>query len=261
VKRLQRIEKEMSGEARTEFAAFIPDGDVAAFAQQLPNALSQRFTDTMRTLRDPQMQKLLVEYKRKKDTFVVAIGTQDTVRTEWFLRDGSGRELKPEDYLAQFSRFVQENPNQIEAIRILLDRPRNWGTQALSELKTKLSQTRERFTPEMLEKAHQVHYRKALVDIISMVKHAADDEQPLLTAAERVSRAFDTLTTGKTFTPAQQAWLDRIREHLVQNLSIDREDFDDLPVFARYGGWTKADRDFEGRLIDVLTEINEAIAA
>jgi type I restriction enzyme R subunit len=261
VKRLQRIDKEMSGEARGQFAAFIPDGDVAAFAQQLPAALSQRFTDTMRTLRNTAFQQLLVEYPRKKESFVVAIGTQDNVRTEWFLRDGAGRELKPEDYLTQFSRFVQENPNKIEAIRILLDRPRHWGTQALSELKSKLSQTPERFTPEILQKAHEAHYRKALVDIISMVKHAADHEQPLLTASERVTRAFDRLTAGKQFTPAQQAWLDRIREHLVQNLSIDREDFDDLPVFARYGGWMKADRDFEGKLIEILTEINEAIAA
>lgn len=40
-------------------------------------------------------------------------------------------------------------------------------------------------------------YRKALVDIISMVKHAAHDREPLLTAQERVARAFDTLTAGQ----------------------------------------------------------------
>ena len=130
-----------------------------------------------------------------------------------------------------FARFVQENPAKIEAIRILLDRPRDWGTEALTELRDKLKQTRERFTPELLQKAHEVHYRKALVDIISMVKHAAREQEPLLTAQERVGRAFDKLTAGKTFTPAQQQWLDRIRAHLVENLSIDREDFDVSPVF------------------------------
>ncbi len=113
----------------------------------------------------------------------------------------------------------------------------------------------------MLQKAHEVHYRKALVDIISMVKHAADEGQPLLTAAERVDRAFTTLTAGHTFTAAQQAWLDRVREHLVANLSIDREDFDDLPVFARHGGWAVADREFDGSLVTILQKVNEAIAA
>jgi len=33
-------------------------------------------------------------------------------------------------------------------------------------------------------------HRKALVDIISMVKHAAREESPLLTSAERVALAF-----------------------------------------------------------------------
>ena len=39
-----------------------------------------------------------------------------------------------------------------------------------------------------------------------------------------------------------QQWLDRIREHLVQNLSIDREDFDTIPVLHRLGRWSAADR-------------------
>ena len=77
-----------------------------------------------------------------------------------------------------------------------------------------------------------------------------------------MERAFVKLATaGKQFTAPQQAWLDRVRQHLVENLSIDREDFDDLPVFARHGGWTAADRDFSGRLLDVLQRINEALAA
>src|SRR5262249_39649575 len=128
-------------------------------------------------------------------------------------------------------------------------------------LRTKLAQSRERFTPEMLQKAHEVHYRKALIDIISMVKHAARDTEPLLTASERVGRAFDRLVAGQSFTAAQQHWLDRIRAHLVENLSISPEDFDDLPVFARHGGWPRADRDFDGHLIGFIRQANEAIAA
>ncbi len=37
----------------------------------------------------------------------------------------------PEDYLTAFARFVRENPAEIEAIRIVLDRPRDWGTDVL----------------------------------------------------------------------------------------------------------------------------------
>lgn len=261
VKRLQRIDKEMAGEARDLFKPFIADGDVAVYARSLPGMFARNFTEAMKLLRDKQFQELLVNYPRKKYTFLVAIGTQDVVTTEWLLRDGSGKELKPEDYLAMFARFVKDNPAHIDAIRILLDRPRDWSTAALTELRDKLKQTRERFTPELLQKAHEAHYRKALVDIISMVKHAAHDKEPLLTARERVGRAFDKLTVGKAFTATQQLWLDRIRAHLVENLSIDREDFDVSPVLERPGGWTAADIAFQGKLAQWLREVNEAVAA
>jgi type I restriction enzyme R subunit len=261
VKRLQRIDKEMSGEARELFRPYIADGDIGAFARALQGLLASKFSDTMKLLRDKQFQDLLVNYPRKKDTFLVAIGTTDTVTTELVLRDAAGRTLKPEDYLAMFARFVKENPARIDAIGILLDRPKDWSTAALTELRNKLKQTRERFTPELLQKAHEALYRKALVDIISMVKHAAKDQEPLLTAQERVGRAFDRLTAGKVFTPAQQQWLNRIRAHVVENLSIDVGDFALSPVLERPGGWAAADRAFGGKLRQWLSDVNEAIAA
>ena len=52
---------------------------------------------------------------------------------------------------------------------------------------------------------------RGLVEIISMVKHAANAEQPLYTAEERVQRAFAKVTAGREFNVDQQQWLDRIR--------------------------------------------------
>jgi type I restriction enzyme R subunit len=261
VKRLQRIEKEMSGEAREMFAAYIPDGDLGRYASELPNNLRRDFTRTMILLHDEKFQKLLVSYPRAPRTFMVAYEAEDMVSSEWLVRGLDGKEYKPEDYLVAFSRFVKENPAQVEAIRILLDRPQDWGTQALGELRQKLAATTERFTIQNLQKAHQVRYHKALVDIISMVKHAASEEAPLLTAEERVRQAFEKAPAGQKFTEEQQQWLDRIRDHLIENLSIDQGDFEELPVFTRFGGWGKANRVFDNRLNDIIGQINEAIAA
>ncbi len=262
VKRLQRIEKEMAGEARPLFAAFgIPDGNVGQYAAQLPADLRRDFTAAMKLLRDEEFQKLLVNYPSRKKTFVKALENEDTVSSEYLIRDGMGKEYKPEDYLEAFNSFVQENPAKIEAIRILLDRPRDWSTAALTELRNKLAMAPERFTVELLQKAHAIRYDKALVDIISMVKHAARNEEPLSTAAERVDRAFEKIRQGGKFTEGQQKWLDRIRAHLIENLSIDRRDFDEAPVLARYGGWKPADQTFAGKLKQLLDSLNEAIAA
>jgi type I restriction enzyme R subunit len=47
VRRLQRIDKQMSGDARELFARFIPDGDIGAFAEVLPAMLDSSFMETM----------------------------------------------------------------------------------------------------------------------------------------------------------------------------------------------------------------------
>ncbi|MDA2923311.1 DEAD/DEAH box helicase family protein [Acidobacteria bacterium AH-259-L09] len=261
VKRLQRIEKEMSGEARELFAVYIPEGDMGRYAADLPQRLREDFTRTMAILRNTDFQNLLVNYPRPPRTFVVTYQTQDTVTSEWLVRDSQGREYKPADYLTAFAEFVRENPEHIQAIQILLDHPRQWSTEALKELKEKLDSTPQRFTIENLQKAHEVHYHKALVDIISMVKHSVDNDYPLYTAEERVERAFEKVTAGQTFTQDQQQWLDRIKAHLKKNLSIDKEDFDFLPVFTRVGGWGRANRIFEGQLSELLNQFNQTIAA
>jgi type I restriction enzyme R subunit len=262
VKRLQRIEKEMDASARELFSSFgIPDGDVGKYARALPRNLKDDFVETMKLLRNKEFQDLLVNYPRRKKIFVRATEHEDTVTSEYLIRDGKGNEYKPDDYLVAFAKFVEENTDKVDAIGILLDRPRDWNTSALTELKDKLATAPERFTIENLQRAHELHYHKALVEIISMVKHAADESQPLLTAEERIRQAFAELTANKSFTAEQQKWLDRIRDHLVANLSIDQDDFLLMPVFEQSGGWLQANRVFDGRLQELLTELNEAIAA
>lgn len=261
IKRFNRIDKEMSGDARDLFSTFIENGDLKRLAVSLERMLQEDFIGTMELLRNRDFQNILVNYPRPPRTFIVDTTTQDAVTSKWVIRDLAGKEFKPEDYLSAFSLFVRENPDRIDAISILLNRPQEWGTDAISELKTKLAATPMRFTMENLQKAHEVQYHKALVDIVSMVKHAAREDEALFTAEERVTRAFERVTWGKTFTPDQQAWLKRIREHLIANLSLNEEDFETIPILTDHGGLRRADQIFDHRLPTLIQELNEAIAA
>lgn len=261
VKRMHRIDKEMSGDARDDFEAFgIPEGNLSKYASQLPSHLRQDFTATMALLRNEEFQNLLVDYKRRERLFLRAIENVDNVSSTWLVREG-GVEYKPEDYLTLFERFVRDNAEHIDAIRILLNKPAHWSTEALKELRAKLLTGSPRFSIENLQRAHQMRYDKALVDIISMVKHAASEQNPLLTAEERAAKAVARISEGRSFTPEQQQWLDRIRRHLVENLSIDEEDFEVMPTLEGAGGWGKANKVFEGKLKELLHQLNEALAA
>jgi type I restriction enzyme R subunit len=261
VKRLQRIEKQMSGDARELFARFIPDGEIGRFAEDLPGLLRRSFTETMRTLRDPDFQKLLIDYPRGSRTFLVAPGVEDAVSSEWLIRAGTGQEYKPSEYLAAFAEFVRQHHEDVQAIAILLSRPREWGVTPLAELRRALTQAPEHFTEANLQRAFHAAHQKALVDIISMVKRAAVDTSPLLTSEERVNHAVDRVIAGRQLTDAQATWMEYIRQHLVQNLSIDREDFDAIPILSGHGGWGRANRVFDGRLAELLDELNEGLVA
>lgn len=69
-----------------------------------------------------------------------------------------------------------------------------------------------------------------------------------------------TVLNSAPLEPAQHLWLDRIKAHLVESLSIDRDDFDVIPILANHGGWGAADLAFDGQLERMIHSLNEAIA-
>lgn len=261
VRRLQRVSKNMSGEARDLFARFVPDGDVARFAEDLPASLRGDFAGTMKVLRDADFLNLLTSYPRSQRTFIVASGVTDTVESEWLIKAGVGKEYRPDDYLDLFEQFVTEHSDEIDAIRILLSRPTDWGAEPLKELRDALSHAPEHFTEPNLQKAFKATHDKALVDIISMVKRAESEASPLLTAEERVEAAVASVCSGRRLTDEQARWIEYIRQHLVQNLSIERDDFDAIPVLSDRGGWGSANRSFDGRLAELLRDLNRELVA
>jgi type I restriction enzyme, R subunit len=261
VKRLQRIDKEMSGDAVELFSRFIVNGDVRSFAADLPRLVSQSFAQTMGILRDTDFQNLLENYPRGTAPFVVASGVTDVVESEWLIQAGAGREYKPDDYLTAFAEFVTANESGVQALQILLRRPAEWSPAALTELRQALVTAPEHFSVGNLQRAFRASKHRDLVDIISMVKHAAENTSPLLTAEERVNAAVAKVAEGRNLTADEQQWLEYIRLHLEQNLSIDRDDFEAMPVLSSHGGWGRANRVFGGQLEQILADLNREMVA
>jgi len=258
VKRLRRVAETMSAKAREVFSTYIPNGDITKFADNLREALKKQFNETMDILRNKDFQKLLIDYDRAKAPFYVAYGNVDSVVSDYVFKYNENN-LKPADYLIAFSKFVHENKSKIDALSILFSNPRKWNTQALKEIRQILK--KNSFDEEQVRKAHEQSGHKSMADIISMLKNADNETNPLLTAEERVNRAIESLTKGHTFTPEQLQWLDYIREHLVINLAIEKDNFDLVPVLERHGGLTKARKIFGNELDSIIEEINYRLAA
>lgn len=223
------------------------------------NQIFESFTSVMDLLRNPQFQDLLENYERGKTAFLVGYEIQDEVSSEMLFEVLGERDIKPVDYLTAFSEFVKEKETEIEAIAILLNRPQAWNTSALNELREKLKENY--FSEYDLRKAHKIVYHKELVDIISMVKHAAKESEPLLSPEERVNKAIQQVVGDKALNPAQHDWIEYIKQHLKQNMTLDENDLRELPVFTDRGGFAKFRRVFPDNFSNLILKINEAIAA
>ena len=218
----------------------------------------ESFTTVMELLRNEEFQKLLVEYERAKKIFLIGYEIEDDVSSMVVFESG-GHGMEAMDYLMAFSEFVKAKENEIAAIGILLNKPKDWNTNALNELKQKLKEND--FDEAQLQKAHKIVHHKAAVDIISMVKHAAKETEPLLSPEERVNKAIEKVVASKTLNDAQSKWMGYIRAHLILNMTLDQDDFSTDPVFERRGGLSKFKKVFADDYQNIITEINIAIAA
>ena len=257
IKRLRRIERTMNSEARDDFAAFIPNGDIGRFADTLQENLRRQYTETITLLKSNGFQKLLTGYKRARPVFYIAENAQDEVTSD-IMFDIGDRYMKPPDYLEAFSQFVKENGSQIEEMKIILERPKNFRTEVLKELRKIMAQ--HQFAEAELQKAYEILQQKH-PDIISMIKHASRAEEPLLEAQERVERTLLQVFSNRILSDEQKQWLGYIREHLIKNLTIDRQDFEEIPVFEQHGGWSIFRKLFGTDSETILSDINSYIAA
>jgi len=257
-KRLLRISKNITLESRNQFNHIL-SADIADFAANLKTMLDKNWAGTIKILRSEAFIDLCENYQRHKRTFIEAVTAVDNVSSEVLFRANDGAELKPPDYIQIFERFIRDNPEHIQALEILLNRPKDFHTKELKDLRLKLEtcpvSLRDKFNERNLRRA----YNKELADIISIINHAAKGED-LMTAETRVEKAFAKVKQHRRFTPEQEKWLGLIRHHMVANLMIEKDDFDSLPIFTREGiSYNRLDKIFNGDLDKIINELNEAV--
>ena len=87
VKRLQRINKEMSGKAREEFAAYVPQGDLGGYAAELPkNLRAQLHGDDEPAPAERDSRTFCSTTSAAEKTFLVAYENVDSVSSHWLVR-------------------------------------------------------------------------------------------------------------------------------------------------------------------------------
>lgn len=182
-------------------------------------------------------------YSEKEDTLL------ETTR-------GYGNTEKPEDYLESFNKFVNENKDKIEAIKIACTKPSDMTRAQLKELKMALD--KENFTVANLNEASSsVKNEHIVADIISYVRQAVLNT-PLRNHDERINKAFEKLIATNNFNKMQLDLLEKIRTYMLHESILNVETFE-APAFKAEGGFVRFDKKFAGNLIAIIRQINTYI--
>lgn len=164
---------------------------------------------------------------------------------------------KPEDFLDSFTTFVRSNINKIAALTVVVQRPRELTRAQLRELRIALD--KEQYSETNLRQAwKQAKNEDIAASIIGFVRQAALKE-PLMPYEQRVERALSAILKSRAWTDPQRQWLQRIGNRLLTELVIDRDVLDNDEPFASSGGFNRLNRQFNGELESILSQIGEEL--
>ena len=173
------------------------------------------------------------------------------------IEHGYGTGQKPEDYLKAFAQFISDNSNRLPALQVVIQRPWELTRRDLKELAVELN--RHHFREQDLKTAwHEMTNEEIAARIIGFIRQAAIGEA-LIPWEQRVDRALETLIALQTWKPPQRNWLEAIAKQMKATTIVDRQALDEGLIRDQLGGFTRADKLFEGRVEQVLAQFNRSL--
>ena len=186
----------------------------------------------------------------------------------------SQREEKAEKLIQSFREYIEENKDEIIALRIIYDERYKYRPMAIEKLKDLYERFKSNgITIERLWDAYAVKRPEAvkrgtiaqLTDLISIIRYEMGYADHLSPFAEKVNYNFMQWTLKRNagavhFTDEQMEWLRLIKDHISASLSIESSDLD-LSPFDRKGGLGRFYEVFGEQYEEILNEMNLELVA
>ena len=248
-------------------AAGNPEPDDAA----MQTAREQRIKRAANVFTGPVIN--LMDTIRRDTEQVIDHDNLDTLlRAEWDGDLASNANQISQD----FEEYLNDNRDEIDALAIFFSQParRVEVTYAMiKDLLARLRQDRPRLAPLTVWAAfaHLDDFKggnpvNELTALVALIRRVCGLDETLIRHSDRVRRNFQTWIlkrhagAGEKFSEEQMSWLRMIRDHLETSFTIERDDLEMAP-FDAHGGLGRMYVLFGDRMDDVMSEINEALAA
>ena len=219
---------------------------------------------------NPDVREYIEEVRRNHEQIIDSVNI-DYVIYSGFDKDQQGN---ADRIISSFHDFIEENKDEIIALRIIYDQRYKDRPMAIEKLKSLYSKlTEKKLTIERLWDCYAIKKPEKVqrgavaqvTDLISLIRYEMGYGDNLTPFADRVNYNFMQWTLRKNagaihFTEEQMDWLRLIKEHIVSSLSIEPNDLE-LSPFDRKGGLGRFYDVFGDEYAEILHEMNLELVA
>ena len=218
-----------------------------------------------------ELREMLNTFRGRSEQVIDIISRDETLTAEF---DEEARE-KAQQKVQTFRQFIENNKDELTALQILYSQPygsRELTYQAVKELAEAINKPPYHLTTEELWRAYEqldqskvrgAGTQKLLTNIISLIRFALEQDEylePFPTTVDERYRNWlvEQMEAGRQFSGEQLEWLEMIKDHIATSVTIEMEDFDDVP-FNQKGGAIKVYQLFGAELDNILEEFNQIL--
>ncbi|NOY94137.1 MAG: type I restriction-modification system endonuclease [Deltaproteobacteria bacterium] len=248
--KLHRKKRRLRGEAAEQFEHLAGD-DMEAFLETLRHVSTKEAADIFRA--KPDLGSFLDRKLGGEARILISDHEDELVEVSHGY--GAGR-TRPRDYLDAFAEFVRANMNEMPALVVVTQRPRELTRAQLKGLKLALDEAG--FGEPSLRTAwRELSNVNIAASVVGYIRQAALGDA-LVPYDQRVDRALTTILSSKPWDVHQRKWLKRIAEQMKANTVVDREALDS-GRFAESGGFNRLNKLFDGHLDAVLGKLADDV--
>ncbi len=248
IAKLQRKKKIIDENERLIFKSFCNDKTLEEFIKSLKEL------DTETAAREIIRSNALIEYldeKYRNDEIIIVSDREDKLISHTM---GYGKGEKPEDYIEEFKKYIEENKNTIQALEIVCTRPQDLTKDTLRQLRAVLRNNG--FSEEYLKTAWMdLKHEEIVADIIAFIRQQALGS-PLESNEERVKRAVSRIKREYYLTKPQENWINKIEKVMLKEVVIDVDTLNTGSFKSQGGGFDRLNEKlFNGTLEEIITKL------
>lgn len=238
--------------------------------QDLEKAQKELLNEATKPFYNPDNRNFIENIRRSHDQVI------DTVNLDSVVYAGfdSQREENADKVITTFREFIEENKDEIIALRIIYNENYKDRPMVIEQLKSLYEKLKKKnITVERLWDCYYIKFTNKvkrgtvaqLTDLISIIRFEIGATDELTSFADRVNANFKEWAFRKNagysqFTEEQMEWLRLIKDHIISSLSILDEDLDYTP-FDHKGGLLGFYEAFGDNYKNILNEMNVALVA